>query len=69
MDNKGKWVGLLAGAAAGGIIGVLLTTDKGDALRKKLVESAGLILSTILEKAQGNMHFDAEQEDRRKNND
>jgi galactokinase/mevalonate kinase-like predicted kinase len=51
MDNKGKWVALLAGAAAGGIIGVLLTTEKGIALRKKLMDSAGMILTTVLETA------------------
>ena len=67
MDNKGKWVGLLAGAAIGGLIGVVLTTEKGAALRKKLIESAGLILTTVLEKAQSNHHSDGETEDQQHN--
>ena len=53
MNNYSKFlVGVLAGAAAGVVVGLILAPDKGSETRKKISEKAGKLADAILHKAE-----------------
>ena len=53
MESNGKLImALLAGAAAGVIVGLLLAPEKGSDTRTKLADSAKKLADTILTKAE-----------------
>ena len=47
MDNSGKFMTFLAGAAAGALLGLLMAPDKGDVTREKLSRQADDLLSDL----------------------
>ena len=50
-NNTGKLIGaLLAGAAIGGILGILFAPDKGSETRKKIANKAGELTDPFKEK-------------------
>lgn len=50
MDNSKLLIGFLAGAAVGGLLGVLLAPDKGTETRKKLMEKGSEFTGTVKDK-------------------
>jgi gas vesicle protein len=53
MDNNGKLImAILAGAAAGVVIGLLIAPEKGSETRDRLKDTAKKLADTILSKAE-----------------
>lgn len=53
MESNGKLImALLAGAAAGVVIGLLIAPEKGSATRERLADTAKKLADTILSKAE-----------------
>jgi gas vesicle protein len=50
MDNSKLLVGFLAGAAVGGLLGILLAPDKGTETRKKLMDKGSELTGTVKDK-------------------
>jgi gas vesicle protein len=50
MDNSKLLIGFLAGAAVGGLLGILLAPDKGTETRKKLMDKGSEFTGTVKDK-------------------
>jgi len=50
MDNSKLLVGFLAGAAVGGLLGILLAPDKGTETRKKIMDKGAEFSGTVKDK-------------------
>ncbi|MFM9945945.1 MAG: YtxH domain-containing protein [Bacteroidia bacterium] len=50
MKSGKGWLGLLAGLAAGAVIGVLLAPDKGKVTRKKIIEKGEDLAENLKQK-------------------
>jgi gas vesicle protein len=50
MDNSKLLVGFLAGAAVGGLLGVLLAPDKGTETRRKIMDKSSEFTGTVKDK-------------------
>jgi len=50
MSNSKLLIGFLAGAAVGGLLGVLLAPDKGTETRRKIMEKGSELGDTVKDK-------------------
>ncbi len=63
MKTSNKLTAILIGAAAGAIVGALLTTDKGAEITKKISESAGKLVDSLMNKAKDGLQTASEYTD------